>query len=303
MKTTLLASVVSLGIAGILGAGEPAAVAQKPAPQAAPQMFIFFGDSITKAGGYVRIIKDELIKQNPSNPPQIHNFGHMSETVSGLSEAYHPGRRPCMLNWVDQVLAEKPNWVVACYGINDGIYHPFNEKRFAAYTNGILTLARKVNAVGARLILLTPPPFASEGPPFPAGTDAATREKLLAKANADADAEAEKDPNKFGYRTAYPYYDQVLARYCKWLLTLDGRDGVSVVDIRTPMLAKIKETHGGDAIHPNGRGRASCPARSETAVIIAALQDFVRRSRLQELRHFKGRVNMDLDLNRVRKRE
>ena len=248
----LFVSAVGLGFIGSLGAEEPAPAAQKPAPQ----MIIFLGDSITKAGGYVRIIKDELVKQNPTNPPQIHNFGHMSETVSGLSEAYHPGRRPCVLNWVDAVLAEKPNWVVVCYGINDGIYHPFNEKRFAAYQAGIKTLIKKVNAVGARLVILTPPPFASAGPPFPPGTDAAAREALLAKANAEAEAEAEKDPTKFGYRSPYAYYDQVLARYCKWLLTLDGRDGVSVVDIRTPMLARIKETHGGDAIHPNARGHA-----------------------------------------------
>ena len=230
----------------------PAPAAQKPAPQ----MMFFLGDSITKAGGYVRIIKDALVKQNPTNPPQIYNFGHMSETVSGLSEAYHPGRRPCVHSWVGKVLEEKPDWVIACYGINDGIYHPFNEKRFAAYQEGIESLIKKVRGAGARLVLLTPPPFASAGPPLPAGLDAAGQEAFLAKANAEADIEAEKDPKKFGYRTAYPYYDHVLARYCKWLLTLDGRDGVSVVDIRTPMLARIKEAYGGDAIHPNGCGHA-----------------------------------------------
>ena len=42
--------------------------------------------------------------------------------------------------------------------------------------------------------------------------------------------------------------------------------------------------------------------KTKTAVIIAALQDLVRKSRLQELRHFKGRVELDLDLNVVRKR-
>jgi len=42
--------------------------------------------------------------------------------------------------------------------------------------------------------------------------------------------------------------------------------------------------------------------KTKTAVIITALQDLVRKSRLQELRHFKGRVNVDLDLNVVRKR-
>lgn len=42
--------------------------------------------------------------------------------------------------------------------------------------------------------------------------------------------------------------------------------------------------------------------KTKTAVIITALQDLVRKSRLQELRRFKGRVDIDLDLNAVRKR-
>jgi Arc/MetJ family transcription regulator len=42
--------------------------------------------------------------------------------------------------------------------------------------------------------------------------------------------------------------------------------------------------------------------KTKTAVIITALQDVVRKSRLQELRRFKGRVSLPLDLNVVRKR-
>lgn len=42
--------------------------------------------------------------------------------------------------------------------------------------------------------------------------------------------------------------------------------------------------------------------KTKTAVIIAALEDFVRKSRLQELRHFKGQVDLDVDLNALRKR-
>ena len=221
MKFTLLVGLIGLGFVGSLGAEEAAA------PKPAPQSIFFLGDSITKAGGYVKIIKAELLKQNPAT--QVYNFGHMSETVSNLSEAYHPGRRPCALNWVDAVFAEKPNWVVACYGINDAIYHPFNVKRFEAYMNGIQTLSKKSNAAGSHLIILTPPPYGNPGPPFPAGTSAAAQEALLAKANAEAEVEAEKDPKKFGYRSPYAYYDHVLAIYCKWLLTLDGKNGVSVV--------------------------------------------------------------------------
>ena len=42
--------------------------------------------------------------------------------------------------------------------------------------------------------------------------------------------------------------------------------------------------------------------KTKTAMIITALQDLVRKNRLQALRQFRGRVNIDLDLNAVRKR-
>ena len=41
---------------------------------------------------------------------------------------------------------------------------------------------------------------------------------------------------------------------------------------------------------------------TKTAVIIAALQDLVRKRRLQDLTQFRGRVKIDLDLGVVRKR-
>ena len=42
--------------------------------------------------------------------------------------------------------------------------------------------------------------------------------------------------------------------------------------------------------------------KTKTAVIITALQDFVRKSRLQALKQYRGRVNLDVDLNTLRKR-
>ena len=240
---------LGLGWLGTAGVEEP------KAEKTGQKTILFLGDSITRAGGYVRNIAAELDKQSPSNAWRVVNHGRNSETLSDLSEAYHPGRRPCVLARLDAELAEtKPDWVVACYRINDAIYHPFNEKRFEAYKAGVEAFIKKVQASGARVILLSPPPYAAEGP-YPDGSDETAKDAVVAKANAEAEAEAEKDPNKFGYRTPFPYYDRaVLARYAKWLLTLNGRKDVWVVDLRTPMLARGKETHGGDAIHPNGLG-------------------------------------------------
>lgn len=42
--------------------------------------------------------------------------------------------------------------------------------------------------------------------------------------------------------------------------------------------------------------------KTKTAVIIAALEDLVRKNRLQELRGFKGRVALDVDIDSLRKR-
>ncbi len=44
------------------------------------------------------------------------------------------------------------------------------------------------------------------------------------------------------------------------------------------------------------------PHRTKTAVITAALEDFIRRRRLQALRRYKGKVKLDVDLDTLRKR-
>jgi hypothetical protein len=41
---------------------------------------------------------------------------------------------------------------------------------------------------------------------------------------------------------------------------------------------------------------------TKTAVIITALEEFVRRNKLQELKKFKGKIPLDVDLDALRKR-
>lgn len=42
--------------------------------------------------------------------------------------------------------------------------------------------------------------------------------------------------------------------------------------------------------------------KTKTAVIVTALEAFVRQAKMNELRQYKGKVNIDLDLNVSRKR-
>ena len=249
MMTMTISILMTLALAG-------SAISHADPTNSTPETMLFLGNSITAQGGYVREIDTALKNENPNNPPRVINRGKPSETVSGLSEAYHPGLRPNLFTRLDDELKNtKPNWVITLYGINDGIYHPFDEKRFLAYKEGVLALIQKVHAVGSHIILFTATPYADPGPLYPPGTDAATREQLLLKANEQALGEEAANPNKFGYRTAYPYYDHVMKIYAEWLLSLnDPKKDVWVIDLRNAVLPKLKECYGSDHIHPNANG-------------------------------------------------
>ena len=43
--------------------------------------------------------------------------------------------------------------------------------------------------------------------------------------------------------------------------------------------------------------------KTKTAVIISALEDYVRKTKISDLKKFKGKVDLDIDLNALRKRK
>ncbi len=214
---------------------------------------LFLGDSITHAGSYVTAIEAQLRLQGVDPLPEFVNIGLSSETCSGLSEPDHPFPRPDVHERLDRALAAvKPDVVVACYGMNDGIYYPFGEDRFAAYKAGVHRLIEKVHAAGAKLVLLTPPPFdpvplKETGKLLPAGRD------------------------KYAWFAAYENYDDVLTRYGQWILTEAGPAETDtsdvpradmVIDVHQPVMNFLAEqrkqnpqfTVAADGIHPDANG-------------------------------------------------
>ncbi|QMU30386.1 SGNH/GDSL hydrolase family protein [Adhaeribacter radiodurans] len=135
--------------------------AQKIAPNV--KRILFLGNSITWAGIYVNDIEAFITAQNPSQQIEFINVGLSSETVSGLSEEGHAGGsfpRPDLHERLARVLTKtKPDLVFACYGMNDGIYLPFDESRFTKFKEGINWLHNEVVKTGARIIHLTPPDY------------------------------------------------------------------------------------------------------------------------------------------------
>lgn len=203
---------------------------------------LFLGDSITYSGEYVDEFEAFLITQFPSREFTVINCGLPSETVSGLSEAGHAGGsfpRPYLDERLDRVLAlVKPDLVFACYGMNCGIYLPFDEGRFAKFREGIEKLRAKVKAAGAQMIHLTPAVF----DPVPLKSRAIPADRV-------------KDGQMF------EGYDDVLTRYSEWLVSQKA-NGWRVVDTHKAMRAALDAKRAtdpaykfaADGVHANAEG-------------------------------------------------
>ncbi len=227
----------------ILHAGLSVAAEPTPAPLSGVRRVVFLGDSITYSGQYIEDIETYLRLKDPAFKTELLDLGLPSETVSGLSEPGHAGGqfpRPCLLERLDRVLEKtRPDLLVVCYGMNDGIYYPFGEARFQAFQDGIKRVREKASAAGAKVLHVTPPVF----DPLP----------LRGKTLPDGLSE---------YPKPFEGYDAVLARYSRWLLDRKSSDGWDVVDAHGPMArflaAKRKTEPGyvlaGDGVHSGETG-------------------------------------------------
>lgn len=203
---------------------------------------LFLGDSNTFAGRFIAYLDAYLLVRYPDRRVEVINLGLPSETVSGLSEPDHPYPRPDVHDRLAAALAKtKPDVVVAGYGMNDGIYYPFDEGRFKTYQDGYLKLIAACEKAGAKVVLMTPAPF----------DPAPLRDKVQPKG-----------AEKYSWLKPYAGYDdEVLSKYAAWQVGLREK-GYIVADAHTALkthLAKMRKLEpdylvSQDGIHPDTNG-------------------------------------------------
>lgn len=176
-------------------------LAQTPFP-ANVHRVVFLGNSITYAGAYVTDVEAYFRVHLPNRRIEFINVGLPSETVSGLSEEGHAdGKfpRPDLHERLERVLKlTRPDFVFACYGMNDGIYLPLDEIRFQKFRAGINWLHAEVVKLGVPIVHLTPPVYDEQ-------------------------------------RGSSKGYAAVLDRYSDWLLGQQSTAKWSVIDLHYPM--------------------------------------------------------------------
>ena len=222
-----------LGLVAVLGSTAPSSSAEEVFPGAAKRI-LFLGDSITHAGDYISLVETQLRLQGYDG--KLINLGLPSETCSGLSEPEHPFPRPNVHSRIDAALKKtQPDLVVACYGMNDGIYYPFSEDRFAAYQKGVQQIIFKVKASGAKLVLMTPPAFDS--------LPLKQKGKLLPKG-----------AEQYSWKEIYEDYDAVMASYAKWILQQND-DVELVIDLHSAVSSYVmskRKTNPQFSMSPDG---------------------------------------------------
>ena len=202
----------------------------KAQPYAIPKKvkrIVFLGNSITYDGRFIEYIDTYLSIHKPDRQYEIINVGLPSETVSGLSEPNHAdGKfpRPDLRERLQRVLDKtKPDLVFASYGMNDGIYLPFEEDRFNKFKEGINWLHQELENVDAHIIHITPSIF----------------DERKGKA-----------------------YANVLDIYSDWLISKRYTHDWKVIDIHWPMRKKQDDlrledptfTFAQDGVHPGEEG-------------------------------------------------
>lgn len=193
---------------------------------------VILGDSIAYGGAWTTRVESALRNTSAYADAVILNLALPSETASGLSEAGHAGGafpRPCIHDRLAELLRQtKPTLVLVNYGMNDGIYEPLTDANFNAFKQGMERLVVACRAVGARVIVITPPLH---------GADKA--------------------------KTSPQDYDNVLEAYSGWLSAKTAM-GWEVVDIRPALreaIAREKSEnpsfrYASDNVHPGEVGHA-----------------------------------------------
>jgi lysophospholipase L1-like esterase len=259
------------------------------------KQILFLGNSITYSGEYLAYLETIYRLNNPESKLEWINLGLPSETVSGLSEEGHAGGafpRPDLHERLDRIFAQiQPDLVFSNYGMNDGIYLPFDTTRFNKYADGMRWLNSKIQAINATPIFLTPPIY---------------------------------DPEK-----GIPYA-LTLDLYSDWLIAQKSEKDWEVIDIHFPMKAYLEAQRktnpsfylAKDGVHPNSTGHwlmakpileflgincldsfltfeesiADFPNSLEVFILILQKQKILRDAYLSKTRHLRPGIPEGLPL-------
>jgi lysophospholipase L1-like esterase len=170
---------------------------------------VFYGDSITDQRLYTQFVEDYVVTRFPRMNVRFIHSGWGGDRVSG------GGGGPIERRLDRDVIAYRPTVMTIMLGMNDASYRPYDAGIFRRYSSGyeqiVSTMKRAVPDL--RLTLIQPSPFddVTRAPSFEGG------------------------------------YNAVLVRYGEFIRQLGARQGATVADLNTPVVAALEKARDMDA--------------------------------------------------------
>jgi lysophospholipase L1-like esterase len=170
---------------------------------------VFYGDSITDQRQYTIFTEDYIVTRFPTRDIRFVHSGWGGDRVTG------GGGGPIDLRLDRDVVAYKPTVVTIMLGMNDASYRPYDENIFQTYAKGYEHLVGKLkkDLPGVRLTLIQPSPF-----------DDVTRPPSIEGG-----------------------YNSVLVRYGVYLKDLATKEGATVADLNTSVVAMLEKANTADS--------------------------------------------------------
>lgn len=194
------------------------------------EMVVFLGDSITHQSLYPQYLENFFITRYPDRRIRFRNSG-----VGGDAAAEANAR------FADDVAAHEPDYVTVHLGMNDGRYQEFDTHNLVPYQQGMEKLLVRIEAIGAKPILLSPTMF----------------DHQVTRMRADDEAW------RFRGKEISTNYNALLGYFTGWGMETASRRGIFVVNWWGPLNRHTTEQRRNDpefnmiwdAIHPNPSGQ------------------------------------------------
>ncbi|HEV2495628.1 MAG TPA: SGNH/GDSL hydrolase family protein [Terriglobia bacterium] len=211
------AAIFVLMLVACLGAWSgPAATTAVEAPSAGKGFYlkdgdrvVFYGDSITDQRLYTTFVESYVVARFPRLNVSFVHSGWGGDRVTG------GGGGPIDVRLRRDVIAYKPTVMTIMLGMNDGSYRAYDQQIFTTYAEGYQHILDVVKSAlpGLRITVIEPSPFddVTRAPQFPGG------------------------------------YNAVLVRYSEFVKQLGGREGLTVADMNTPLVAALEKAKAADA--------------------------------------------------------
>ena len=191
---------------------------------------VFLGDSITHQSLYPQYLENFFITRYPERRIRFRNSG-----VGGDAAA------DALARLDDDVAVYKPDYVTLHLGMNDGRYQEFDTDNNATYQSGMSKLLDRIEAIGAKPILLSPTMFDHH----------VTRMR------------ADDETWRFRGKDFSPNYNALLGYFTGWGMETGSRRGMPVVNWWGPLNRHTTDQRRSnadfnmiwDAIHPNPSGQ------------------------------------------------